>query len=310
MAAHLKFSSQPATCITRSSADSYGQRWCDRYWSRQNTDHSRLGRRSVVRWQLPTAGNGRFVWQLQNARGSYVRRCRNTDSRHGRTDTLTMNGNIAANNATGTAKINGSIDFGTSGRTISTTAGGTLVVTGGLTTNASSTTHIVVNGGGTLDVQGDNSAFINPMQIGTADARPGRRLSPTMQTAWVMLLSAPSRSFSTQEQLRISRDAPSLLARVCLVQSAAPGTSRPPMPALIWNSAERLTFSGRPALPPITSPSITTRLLVAAGSRPATREPLPITRALFLTALGSLRCRLPAAEISIHCWCQSSPMAE
>ena len=86
------------------------------------------------------------------------------------TDTLTMNGNIAANNTTGTAKINGSIDFGTSGRTISTTAGGTLVVTGGLTTNSSATTHIVVNGGGTLDVQGDNSAFINPLQIGTAGA--------------------------------------------------------------------------------------------------------------------------------------------
>jgi fibronectin-binding autotransporter adhesin len=87
------------------------------------------------------------------------------------TDTLALFGNVSANNATGTAKINGSVDFGGSARTISTTAGGTLVITGGINTQSEpGGTHIVVNGGGTLDVQGDNSNSIVPLQVGTAGA--------------------------------------------------------------------------------------------------------------------------------------------
>ena len=87
------------------------------------------------------------------------------------TDTLALFGNVSANNASGTAKINGSVDFGGSARTISTTAGGTLVITGGINTQSEpGGTHIVVNGGGTLDVQGDNSNSIVPLQVGTANA--------------------------------------------------------------------------------------------------------------------------------------------
>ncbi len=90
----------------------------------------------------------------------------------GGTDSVTVNGNIVSDaNNTGVATINGSIAYGTTAHTISIqNANAKLVVTGGLSTAFAATAHLIVNGAGTLDVQGDNSGLINAMQIGTQNA--------------------------------------------------------------------------------------------------------------------------------------------
>jgi autotransporter-associated beta strand protein len=86
---------------------------------------------------------------------------------------LMLNGNITADaNNTGVATINGNVTFGgTANRTISIQSPTAKVaITGAVTTNFATAGHLVVNGAGTLDIQGDNSGLINAMQIGTQNA--------------------------------------------------------------------------------------------------------------------------------------------
>ncbi len=88
----------------------------------------------------------------------------------GGTDTIAMNGTITANNTTGIATINGNLDFGGTARSIAIAAGGKLVITGGITANGDVAGHVSVSGGGTLDIQGDNSNFLQPITIGSSGA--------------------------------------------------------------------------------------------------------------------------------------------
>lgn len=71
------------------------------------------------------------------------------------TDTLVMNGNVLANGTSGAVNIQGALDFGSNAHTITIATGGSLTVSG----NVSDTGSLTVNGGGTVDLQGDNSGL-------------------------------------------------------------------------------------------------------------------------------------------------------
>jgi fibronectin-binding autotransporter adhesin len=89
------------------------------------------------------------------------------------TGTLALNGfgttvgNIAATAGSGTARVEGSLDFGASGRTVTVATGGTLELAGSLTSNA----IIDKAGEGTLVLSGDN-AGLTRLRIGIQGATP------------------------------------------------------------------------------------------------------------------------------------------
>ena len=89
------------------------------------------------------------------------------------TGTLALNGfgttvgNISATAGNGTARVEGSLDFGASGRTVTVDAGGTLELAGSLTSGA----IIDKAGDGTLFLSGDN-AGLTRLRIGTQGATP------------------------------------------------------------------------------------------------------------------------------------------
>ena len=84
----------------------------------------------------------------------------------GGTGTALISGNVQDNATTGTATINGGLNFGSTAASISASnAASTLVITGNLTDSA----RVNIAGAGTVDLQGaDNSGLTNanPVQIG------------------------------------------------------------------------------------------------------------------------------------------------
>jgi fibronectin-binding autotransporter adhesin len=76
-------------------------------------------------------------------------------------------GNISATAGSGTTRVEGSLDFGTSGRTVSVASGGTLELAGSLTISG----IMEKVGEGTLLLSGDNAALAR-LRIGTQGATP------------------------------------------------------------------------------------------------------------------------------------------
>lgn len=71
------------------------------------------------------------------------------------TDTVTMGGDVSITASSGTATVDGSLDFGTTAHTITVPGTSKLVITGGLI----DTKAVTISGTGTVDAQGNNSGL-------------------------------------------------------------------------------------------------------------------------------------------------------